>query len=293
MSEARVAQEQLDFLGIRGDKSSIERARFIVLPVPYEKTTSYKKGTFYGPRALLEASGQVELYDEELGRETWKEGICTLPFFTSEEPAERFFPRLTARAGELADLKGKTLFVVGGEHSLTQATVPAYAKRYPRLSVLHFDAHADLRSEFEGTPHNHACALYPASRLCPVVQVGIRSVGPEELENVGHGRVKTFYMHRHPDVRRLVPKVLRALTDDVYISIDLDGFDPSVIPGVGTPQPGGFSWEDGLALFRAVCGKKNVVGIDCMELCPLHDAPISEFTAAKLLYRLMGYLSGR
>lgn len=279
------------FLGEDISNTSLEGARFVILPVPYEKTTSYKKGTEEGPRAFLKASSQLELWDEELKKETWKAGICTLAPFSSEETAETFFPKLQARVKELTAYRDKKLLIIGGEHSLTQATVPPYAELYPQLSVLHFDAHADLREEYEGTPYNHACALYPASKLCPVVQVGIRSVASEELHRVNSGRVKTFFYHENPKSEKLIPKVLQSLTRDVYISIDLDGFDPAVIPGVGTPQPGGFSWEDSLKLFRAVIQKKNVVAIDLMELCPLKDTEISEFTAAKLAYRLMGYLS--
>lgn len=267
----------------------LERASFVVLPVPYEKTTTYMKGTFHGPRALLEASSHLELYDEEVDQETWLEGIHTLPIFSSDEPAEIFFPKLTARVAEFATLEGKTLFVVGGEHSLTQATVPALREGVSETLGAHFDAHADMRAEHEGTPHNHACALYPASKLCKAVQVGVRSIAVEEAANLRTGNVVTFRRNAHRDVHTLIPKVLEALTDDVYISIDLDGFDPAVIPGVGTPQPGGFGWEEGLALFRAVLSTKNVVGVDVMELRPLPDAPISQFAAAKLLYRLMGY----
>jgi agmatinase len=273
-----------------GEQFSIEKARFLVLPVPYERTTSYKKGTNQGPKALLDASYQLELYDEELDRETWLKGIHTFPMVISSQSQEKFFPKLTSYVEEIAGMKEKTIFVIGGEHSLTQAIVPAYLKHYPNLSVLHFDAHTDLRSEYEGTPHSHACALYPASLICKVVQVGTRSIGLEELPNTAHGNVTTFKMQKNLDVAKLIPKVLDALTKDVYVSIDVDGFDPSVIPGVGTPEPGGFSWYDGLALFRAIFERKNIVGVDVMELCPLHDTNISEFTAAKLVYRLMGYL---
>lgn len=274
-----------------GEKFNTEKARFLVLPIPYERTTSFRKGTRHGPKAFLEASDQLELYDEELDQETWLEGIHTFPMMISSQSAEKFFPKLTSYVEKIARMQEKTLFVIGGEHSLTQAIVPAYLKHYPNLSVLHFDAHADLRSEYEGTPYSHACALYPASRVCKVVQVGTRSIGPEELLNTAHGNVTTFKMHKNLDVATLIPKVLDALTKDVYVSIDVDGFDPSVIPGVGTPEPGGFSWYDGLALLRAVFERKNIVGVDVMELCPLQDTNISEFTAAKLVYRLMGYLA--
>lgn len=276
------------FMGV---DAPLERARFIVLPIPYERTTSYKKGTERGPSGFLDGSLGVELWDEELGRQTYTEGIHTLDPFGSEEPAAAFFPKLGAHVASLARRENKVLFCVGGEHSLSQATIPAFAQTYPNLSVLHFDAHADLRPEYEGSPYNHACAMYPASRLVPVVQVGVRSIAEEEAHLVDAGLVSTFPMHLYPDLNQLIPRVLDKLTDSVYLSIDLDGFDPSVIPGVGTPQPGGFSWYAGLALLRAVIAGKHVVGVDLMELRPLLDTVDSELAAAKLAYRLMGYLA--
>ncbi|MBI4386828.1 MAG: agmatinase [Elusimicrobia bacterium] len=278
------------FMGV---DAPLRDARFLVLPLPYEKTTSYKKGTERGPEKFIEGSLGVELWDEELGMQTYQAGIHTLPILTSPEPADKFFPRLQAEVERLARLKDKTLFCVGGEHSLSQATIPAFAKFHPGLSVLHFDAHADLRPEYEGSPHNHACALYPASRFCRIVQIGIRSIGEEEAHIVDAGRVKTIPLRRPPDLPSLIREVLRSLGKTVYLSIDLDGFDPAVIPGVGTPQPGGFSWFEGIEIFRQVIAKKTVVGIDIMELCPLQDTVHSELAAAKLAYRLMGYLRAK
>lgn len=278
------------FMGVQAPYA---QARFVVLPLPYERTTSYKKGTGKGPAAFMEGSLGVELFDEELGRQTWRDGIHTLDPFSGDDPPERYLPRLEARVAELARDPDKVLFSVGGEHALSQAAIPPFVRRHPGLSVLHFDAHADLRPEYEGTPHNHACALYPISRMCRLVQVGIRSVGEEEAHLADAGNVRTFLMHENLSVEKLIPRVLRELTDSVYISIDLDGFDPSVIPGVGTPQPGGFSWYDALRLFRAVAASRRVVGVDLMELCPLEDTVHSELAAAKLAYRLMGYLSER
>lgn len=280
------------FMGV---DAGLEAARFLVLPLPYERTTSYKKGTGHGPARFLEGSLGVELFDEELQAQTWKAGLHTLPAFWAgdDEPSGDYFGRLETRVEELARLKGKALFSVGGEHSLSQATIPAFARVHPGLSVLHFDAHADLRPEYEGDPRSHASALYPASRLVPVVQVGIRSVGEEEAHLVGAGNVTTLYRHAHRDVPALAAAALAALTDTVYLSIDLDGFDPSVIPGVGTPQPDGFSWAEGLGLLREVCRSRRVVGVDVMELCPLADTVASELAAAKLAYRLMGALAER
>lgn len=181
---------------------------------------------------------------------------------------------------------------MGGEHSLSQALIPPFLERWPDLSVLHFDAHADLRPEYGGTPHSHACAMHPVSKRCRVVQVGIRSVAEEEARLIGRGNVSTFLMHEHRDPAALARRVLRKLTGTVYLSIDLDGFDPSVVPGVGTPQPGGFSWYEGLDLLRAVVRSRKVVGVDVMELSPFPDDVSSEVAAAKLIYRLMGWLLG-
>ena len=166
-----------------------------------------------------------------------------------------------------------------------------YIEAHKNLSILHFDAHADLRETFEGTPRSHACALYPASRQVPVVQVGIRSVASEEKQYCNAGKVTTFFMHEHRDVNKLIPQVLKKLTDTVYITIDVDGFDPSVIPATGTPQPGGFGWYEALDLFRAVIQKKNIVAVDVVEACQRKADPITEFNTAKLIYRLMGYLT--
>lgn len=279
------------FLGMRSERSVPERCRFFVLPIPYERTTSYRRGTARGPMTLIRASTQVETWDEEVKKETWKLGICTLPPFGFNARSNIFFPKLESKISELLKRKGTIPFFLGGEHTITQALIPPFLKKYSGLSVLHFDAHADLRKTYEGTAHNHACSLYPISKKCRVVQVGIRNIAPEELGSVNSGNVKTFLMHENLNIRALVKNVLKHLSSTVYMTIDLDGFDPSVIPGTGTPQPGGFLWYDALKLFSAVCRKKKVVGVDVVELAPQRDSVISEFTAAKLVYRLMGYLS--
>ncbi|HAM34394.1 MAG TPA: agmatinase [Elusimicrobia bacterium] len=275
------------FMGVA---APLKKARFVVLPLAYERTTSHKKGTCRGPAALLEGSLGVELFDEELGRQTYSGGIHTLRPPRLAGPAHRVFARIAATVARIAAMPDKTLFCLGGEHSLSHATIPPFLRRYPDLGVLHFDAHADMRPEYEGSPLNHACAMYPISRQCPIVQVGIRSVAEEEAHLLNRGRVSTFLWHEHRDMRRLIPQVLRRLPPTVYLSIDLDGFDPAAMPGVGTPQPGGYLWHEALALFKAVIASKKVVGAEIMELCPLQDTVSSEVAAAKLIYRLMGYL---
>lgn len=278
-----------------GVGAPLDEARFLLWPLPYERTTSYKKGTGRGPAKCIEGSLGVELWDEEVRCQTYLAGIHTVaPIeIAPAEKAETVFPKISKRAAELLGYTGKTLISVGGEHSLSQALIPPFVEKYRGLSVFHFDAHADMRPDYEGSPHNHACAMYPISRLCPIVQVGIRSVAEEEAHLLNAGNVTTFYMHENRALDRLIPKVLKALSDTVYISIDLDGFDPATIPGVGTPQPGGFSWFEGLEIFRRVIENKNIVGIDVMELCPLQDTVNSELAAAKLIYRLMGYLRAK
>ena len=278
-----------------GVRAPLEKARFVLLPLPYERTTSYKKGTANGPSSLIEGSLGVELWDEEVALQTYTEGIHTLPApeGAASAPAEDYFPKISAAVESVVAMRSKTLFSIGGEHSLSQAVIPPFARAYPGLSILHFDAHADMRPSYEGSPYNHACAMYPISKLCKIVQVGIRSIAEEEAHLVNAGNVLTLPIHENRDMSKLIPRVLTALSHTVYISIDLDGFDPAVIPGVGTPQPGGFSWYEGLELFRSVIAAKRVVGVDIMELCPLKDNVVSELAAAKLAYRLMGYISAQ
>jgi len=273
------------------EAASLTDARFLILPVPYEKTTSYGKGTKNGPAAILNSSWQLEFWDEEAKREIWKEGIVTLAPFNCAQGEKAFFKNLEREVTELlAAFKGIPIFL-GGEHSVTQGLLPAFSKKYKDLSILHFDAHADLRPEYEGSAHSHASALYPPSRTIPTVQVGIRSVSHDEKQYINAGKVKTYLMHENLNLAKLEKNILKNLSDTVYLTIDVDGFDPSVMPGTGTPQPGGFMWYDALRLFKAVCKKKKVVGIDVVEVAPIKGSPMTEFNAAKLIYRLMGYLS--
>lgn len=284
-------RDEKQFLGIRGSRSSLDDARFLVLPVPFEKTTSFQKGTFAGPAAFIAASGELETWDEEVQEETWKRGIYTLPPFGSRSKAEAFFPDLKARVKELAAREDQTLFVIGGEHSITQATAMPFVEKYKDISILHFDAHADLRKEYEGTPHNHACALHPFIGKCPIVQVGIRSISPDEEKYCNKDGVHTFPYHANRDIPKLIERAKSLLTDRILITIDVDGYDPSVIPGTGTPQPGGFLWYDALDLFRECIKDRKVQSVEIMEILPEKHTVRTEFASAKLAYRLMGYVA--
>jgi agmatinase len=231
---------------------------------------------------------------EETKTETWKEGIHTAAPVNCKGGEEAVFKRIENYVKNYIGANKALPFYLGGEHSISQALINPYIEKYgKKLSVLHFDAHADLRAEYYGNPRSHACALYPASKKVKVTQVGIRSVGSDEKRNINSGNVKTFLMHENPDIKKLIPAVLKSLTETVYLTIDVDGFDPSVIPGTGTPQPGGFSWYDALALFKAVIMAKNVVAVDIVETAPIKGSAITEFNVSKLIYRLMGYIAAK
>ena len=270
---------------------ALSGASFVVVPVPYENTTSYGRGARYGPAAVIDASSQLELWDEETKTETWRKGIFTTAPVDCALKESKFFPALEATVEKLLDSARALPVFLGGEHSITQALLRPLIRRHNNMSILHFDAHADLRPAYQGSAHSHASALYPASLTNSIVQVGIRSVGSDERCYHNAGRVKTHLMHDNLNFDKLVRTVLRELSGTVYLTIDVDGFDPSVMPGTGTPQPGGFMWYEALKLFRAVCMNKKVAGIDVVEVAPVKGSNITEFNTAKLVYRLMGYLS--
>jgi len=276
---------------ILSHKNPLSRCRFIIVPVPYEQTTSYGHGTKKGPSAILDASYQLELLDEELGYEIYRVGIFTAENFRYTRNEKEFFLKIGDYVERLINTSDAFPIFLGGEHSITQGLIPPFEKKYRNFSILHFDAHADLRNSYEGTKHSHASALYPASLGLKIVQIGIRSIAPEEKHLINSKNVRTFLMHENLDFKKLIRNVLDELTENVYITIDVDGFDPSVMPATGTPQPGGFLWYDAISIFREVIYKKNVVGFDVVEVSPLKNSHITEFNAAKLIYKLIGYIS--
>ena len=279
------------FLGLSPEESRLEKARVAVVPAPFDQTTSYLPGTRFGPAAILSASRQVEFYDEELDREPFEIGIATLGEIEIE-PAdiERGLRRLEEVVEEL-DSRGIVPLTLGGEHSLSIAPVAALKRRYPGLSVLQLDAHLDLRDSYQGTKLSHASVMRRIRDLgVTTVPVGIRSVSREEADYV-HAEKAPVFLAREIRAQGLpVDAVLAELTNPVYVSIDLDAFDPAFVPGVGTPEPGGLTWDEGLRLLRAVFERRQVVGIDVVELCPIPGQIVSEFFAAKLVNKLIGYL---
>jgi len=282
-----------NFGGLPEEESKYENSRAVILPVPLERTTSYETGTRHGPAAILAASRNVELYDEELQMESYKKfGIATLPAVeTQEGTLEKVLGELYTT--ELALLQdGKFPAVLGGEHSLTPPLVSAAARKFPKLSVLQIDAHADLRESFHGNPASHACAMRRVVEVCPAVQVGIRSLSVEEAEAIPRLNTKIYWAKdiARATVESWVPRVVADLTDDVYLTIDLDGFDPAYVPATGTPEPGGLDWFQVLAIVRAVAASKRIVAMDVVELLPQPGDHASDFLAAKLIYRCLGYI---
>jgi agmatinase len=282
-----------NFGGLPDEHSQYATSRAVIFPVPLERTTSYEHGTRNGPAAILAASRNMELYDEELELEPYKEvGIHTLPAIdtadgTLDEVITEIF---TAQLGLLED--DKFTVALGGEHSLTPALVSATAKKFKNLSVLQIDAHADLRDEYQGNPASHACAMRRVVEVCPAVQVGIRSLSVEEAQAIPHLRTSIYWakdIARAP-MKSWIAKVLADLSPNVYLTIDLDGFDPAFVPATGTPEPGGLDWMQVTSLIRAVADHKKIVGMDVVELLPQPGDHASDFLAAKLVYKCLGYI---
>jgi agmatinase len=282
-----------NFGGLPDEHSQYATSRAVVFPVPLERTTSYEHGTRNGPAAILAASRNMELYDEELELEPYKEiGIHTLPAIdTSDGTLDEVITEIfTAQLGLLED--DKFTVALGGEHSLTPPLVSATAKKFKDLSVLQIDAHADLRDEYHGNPASHACAMRRVVEVCPAVQVGIRSLSVEEAHAIPHLNTSIYWakdIARAP-LKSWIAKVLADLSPNVYLTIDLDGFDPAFVPATGTPEPGGLDWMQVTSLIRAVADHKKIVGMDVVELLPQPGDHASDFLAAKLVYKCLGYI---
>jgi agmatinase len=268
---------------------SFEDSAAVVLPIPFERTTSYVHGTRNGPKEILAASAQVELWDEEMGIDVHDRGMCTLPEMDlTGLSIDAAIPEIQRVAGELLDQQ-KFLVVLGGEHSITPPVVAAAAARHPGLAVLQIDAHADLRDSYLGEKNSHACAMRRALEHAPIVQVGIRNLSREEAAVLPRLGTTIFYDWNMRDDPKWMDRVLEALPDTIYITIDLDGLDPATMPAVGTPEPGGLSWREVTALLRRTFERKTVVGCDVVELCPVPGLTASNFLAARLVYKILTY----
>lgn len=267
---------------------SYDDSKAVILPLPYEGTVSYGKGTSKAPSAILDASKQVELYDEELEIEPYKIGIWTEEALKLGKEPEKMVGEVYFSAKKHVSA-GKFLVSLGGEHSIPTGIVKAYKERYPRLSVLQFDAHADLREEYHGTKFSHAAVMSRIRELCPAVQVGIRSLSKEEAEKAKKNNYPIFWAQDIHDNEKWFDKAISRLSDDVYITFDIDVFDPSIMPATGTTEPGGLGWYPVLKFLKEVFKKKNVVGFDLVELAPIKERHDCDFLAARLVHKVIGY----
>lgn len=283
--------ETLPFVygGLEPAQSNFENARVLIWPVPFEKTVSYGHGAALGPRAIIDASRNMELYDEEIGGETCSIGIHTLPAIDGEREPPQMMQAVEAQAAKWLE-SGKFLCMLGGEHSITPPVVRAHARKFANLSVLQIDAHADLRDAYDGTPFSHASAMRRVLETCPAVQVGIRSFCAAEALAIPLLKTRVLLAKDIVGKTGWIEGAIDALTPNVYLTIDIDGLDLSLAPDTGTPEPGGLGWYETLALIRRLAEKRNVVGMDCVEVSGGTASRITAFTASKLIYKTLGYV---
>ncbi|WP_338732776.1 agmatinase [Mangrovimonas cancribranchiae] len=274
------------YAGIPEKYAKLDSSKIVLIPVPYDGTSTWQKGADKGPEAFLHASENMELYDIETQTEVYKQGV-----FLANAVTENSSPETMVNAVHKATKnyikRNKFVTIFGGEHSISIGTIRAFNECFDNLTVLHIDAHADLRKEYEGSACNHACAVYEASQTTNLIQVGIRSMDIMEKTVMDHD--KTYFAHELAQDDAWMDSALDQMTDNVFITFDLDAFDPSILPSTGTPEPGGLFWYETLEFLKMVFEEKNVVGFDIVELCPNENEKSSDFLAAKLYYKMLSY----
>ncbi|WP_452232401.1 agmatinase [Lacinutrix sp. MEBiC02595] len=274
------------YAGIPEDLAKLDKAKIVLIPVPYDGTSTWQKGADKGPEAFLDASANMELYDIETGTEVYHQGV-----YLADAVTENSSPEAMVEAVHQATKKyikrNKFVTIFGGEHSVSIGTVRAFNEMYPSLTVLQLDAHADLRKSYEGSTCNHACAMYEASQNTNLIQVGIRSM--DVMEKTVMDEDKTYFAHEMAVDDTWMDAAIDQMTENVFITIDLDVFDPSIMPSTGTPEPGGLLWYETMEFLKQVFEEKNVVGFDIVELCPNKIDKSSDFLAAKLYYKMLSY----
>ena len=284
--------QPLQFGGVLPSPKAFEDSSAIILPIPFDRTTSYMPGTRNGPRELLLASAQVELWDEEVGADVHPHGMfTTAEMDLSGGTMADAMAEIGRVTGDLFD-RQKFVITLGGEHSITSPIVQAAAARRPGLSVLQIDAHADLRDDYLGERHSHACAMRRTMDYAPLVQVGIRNISENEVRALPTLRTKIFFDWNMREDPAWIDRAIDALSDDVYITIDLDGIEPGLMPAVGTPEPGGLTWRELTTLLRRTFERRRVYASDVVELCPIPGMWSPNFVAARLVYKLLSYRFG-
>ena len=273
-----------NYAGIPDKYARIDEAKVVLIPVPYDGTSTWQKGADKGPDAFLEAAENMEVYDIETRSEVYKKGVYLAPAVTENSSPEKMVEAVyKTTKNYIAQEKFVTLF--GGEHSISIGSIRAFNESFEDLTVVQLDAHADLRPEYEGSKCNHACAMYEASKKTNVIQVGIRSMDISETEHMDENQV----YFGHDLYEDWMDDAIGQMTPNVFITIDLDAFDPSILPSTGTPEPGGLFWYETLEFLKLMFKKKNVVGFDIVELCPNKNEKSSDFLAAKLYYKMLSY----
>ncbi|RKR13281.1 agmatinase [Maribacter vaceletii] len=275
-----------NYAGIADKFAQLETAKVVLIPVPYDGTSTWGKGADKGPQAFLEASENMELYDIETASEVYEQGVYLANAITENSSPEAMVNAVHKTTKEYIK-RNKFVTLFGGEHSISIGTIRAFNECFNNLTVLHIDAHADLRKSYEGTPYNHACAVHEASQNTNLIQVGIRSM--DAIEKTFMDEEKTFFAHDMMNDEYWMDKVVESLTENVFITFDLDALDPSIMPSTGTPEPGGLLWYETLEFLKQVFEEKNVVGFDIVELCPNVVDKSSDFLAAKLYYKMLSY----
>lgn len=279
-------KRQINFGDLPQRYCAYQTAKIVILPAPFDATSTWIKGADKGPAAIIEASANMETYDIETDSEVYKQGIFTDRPTKEKKSPEKMVAELKTRA--LKHIKNKKYVVtLGGEHSISAATIAAYVESFKNVSVLQLDAHADLREEYHDSKFNHACVMARAREITPIVQIGLRSMDFSEKKNMDKSRV--FFAQDIYDNNNWFGKCLNKLTKNVYLTIDLDVFDPAILPSTGTPEPGGLGWYQVLTFLKLLMKQKNVVGFDVVELCPNPQSKASDFLAAKLIYKLLSY----
>ncbi len=275
------------YAGIEEKYAIYESSKVCLLPVPYDATSTWRKGADKGPEAFLTASENMEIYDLESNTEVYKKGVWMDSAPNCNVSAEEL-SKVIKQNAKLRFEDDKLFTMIGGEHSVSIGAIMAAKEKYPNLSVLQLDAHSDLRKEYLGSEYNHACALHWASKNTNLVQVGIRSMDVTEREYVNKDKI--FYAEDIAQRNDWQQSVIDKLGNDIYLTIDLDYFDPSILPSTGTPEPGGLGWYPTLDLLKKLAKQKNIIGFDIVELAPVEGFPASDFLAAKLYYKLLTYI---
>jgi agmatinase len=282
-------KDALNFGYLPAEYADPDTARIVIVPVAYDGTSTWMKGADKGPAAILEASANMELYDIETDSEVYTRGIFTEDIIGGEISTAEMMEAVRQTVREYL-ARDQFTVVIGGEHSVSIGSVKAHADRFPHLSVLQLDAHADLREQYNGSKYNHACVMARIREICPFVQVGIRSMDSSEKDRMDASRV--FLAEHLQASTDWIAEVISTLSDDVYVTVDLDVFDPAIMPSTGTPEPGGLFWYDVLKLLKTVSDEKRIVGFDVVELCPDDRNKAPDFLAAKLIYKLLSYTFG-